>query len=166
MRLTPKAALRKGPSLLLLGDHGIIAAPELTSLTAVTYPRAHQNRKHHQTGHADLEGALKGLGIPRAFAVQEVPAALRLGFMEGLGSSAYMRIFLLEAHPQSAFSFAQHIIGGSKASTLQVPWLSIKHRSEGCSRGHSHRPSNGQGNVDANVGHNGQLVCNRGACVP
>ena len=86
--------------------------------------------------------------------------------MEGLGSSAYMRIFLLEAHPQSAFSFAQHIIGGSKASALQVPWLSIKHRSEGCSRGHSHRPSNGQGNVDANVGHNGQLVCNRGACVP
>ena len=38
---------------------------------------AYQNGEDHQAGHADLKGAFKGLGIPRALAVQEVPAAYK-----------------------------------------------------------------------------------------
>lgn len=44
--------------------------------------------------------------------------------------------------------------------------LSIRQRSEDCSRGHRDRPSNGKSNVDADVGHDGELVGDGGACIP
>lgn len=66
---------------LLLAWHDQANALEGNAQTVNCMPQrklrlwAYQNGEDHEAGHADLKGALKGLGVPRALAVEEVSAA-------------------------------------------------------------------------------------------